>query len=154
MRTAAAALLLASGIFAGWPGVALAQSGGTGLLEGLGRDAPEQAGSVDAVAWIERAADGSALVIQLVPRGGARLVADPGIVASGVTSPGLAWAAEEVKLQESGVSYFATPPVVRLPFQGQVPSVTARVEYAYCIVDWQCLFGDAVVTAAVPSRGS
>jgi hypothetical protein len=46
-------------------------------------------------------------------------------------------------------AYFDDPPILRLPFDGgDGKPVKASVEYAYCLVDYQCLFGEATVSAA------
>ena len=49
---------------------------------------------------------------------------------------------------EAGRDYFAAPPTIRVPFAGEDGKpVEAEVEYAYCLVDYQCLFGETKVSA-------
>jgi hypothetical protein len=112
--------------------------------------APE--GSVDVVGWVERDGARPELVVTLVPKGQVKLVADPGIVVTPVARDGVEWAAAQpVSRIDGSRSYFAEPPTIRLPFAGEDGRpVEASVEYAYCLVDYQCLFGEARVSA--PTR--
>jgi hypothetical protein len=109
--------------------------------------APE--GSVDVVGWVERDGARPELVVTLVPKGQVKLVADPGIVVTPVARDGVEWAAvQPVSRVDGSRSYFAEPPTIRLPFAGEDGKpVEAAVEYAYCLVDYQCLFGEARVSA-------
>lgn len=123
------------------------------LLRVLGPAAPAPAGSVEVHGWVERGAEGPVLVVMLEPRGAAKLVADPGITIEPVAAAGLRWAdAQGVSLVDADRDYFGAPPVLRLPFTGDAAAVTARIDYAWCLADYQCLFGEAVVT--VPVSGS
>jgi hypothetical protein len=120
----------------------------------LGQIAPAKApeGSVDVVGWVERDGTRPELVVTLVPKGQVKLVADPGIVVTPVARDGVEWAAAQpVSRIDGSRSYFAEPPTIRLPFAGEDGKpVEASVEYAYCLVDYQCLFGEARVSA--PTR--
>jgi hypothetical protein len=120
----------------------------------LGQLAPRQApqGSVDVVSWVERNGSQSELVVSLVPKGQVKLVADPGVTVTPVPRDGVAWSVSEpVSRVDAGQGYFAEPPTLRVPFAGEDGRpVEAAVEYAYCLVDYQCLFGEARISA--PTR--
>jgi hypothetical protein len=121
------------------------------LADLLGRLAPAKApeGSVDVVGWVERNGSQSELVVTFVPKGQVKLVADPGVTVTPLPRDGVAWSVKEpVSRTDPGAGYFAEPPTVRLPFAGEDGRpVEAAVEYAYCLVDYQCLFGEARVSA-------
>jgi hypothetical protein len=121
----------------------------------LGQIAPAKApeGTVDVVGWVERDGARPELVVTLVPKGQVKLVADPGIVVTPVPRDGISWtAAQPVSRVDASRSYFAGPPTIRLPFTGEDGKpVEAAVEYAYCLVDYQCLFGEARVSAPTQS---
>jgi hypothetical protein len=136
--------------------VASALAGGAQAAEPLGslldKLAPAKApqGSVEVTSWVERSGRNSELVVQLVPKGRVKLVADPGITVTPVPRAGIAWsAAAPVSEVDTGRDYFTTPPTLRVPFAGEDGKpVEAAVEYAYCLVDYQCLFGEAKVSAS------
>jgi hypothetical protein len=117
----------------------------------LGKLAPASVpqGSVEVMGWIERDGGVQALVVTLVAKGKVKLVADPGVTVTPVPREGIAWNAEEpVSAIDAHADYFAEPPTIRIPFAGEDGKpVEADVEYAYCLVDYQCLFGTAKVTA-------
>jgi hypothetical protein len=116
----------------------------------LGQIAPAKApeGSVDVVSWIERNGAQPELVVTLVPKGQVKLVADPGMTVTPVARTGVAWANPAVSAVEAGRDYFAAPPTIRVPFAGEDGKpVQADVEYAYCLVDYKCLFGETTVSA-------
>lgn len=142
-----ARLILAAGVLAASP--ALATEPLSGLLGSLAPPEPPR-GQVDVVGWVERNGGRSELVVTFVPKGQVKLVADPGVTVTPVPRAGIAWTqGEPVSLVEAGHDYFAQPPVVRVPFAGQDGQpVAARVDYAYCLVDYQCLFGQATVSAS------
>jgi hypothetical protein len=50
---------------------------------------------------------------------------------------------------DAGIQYFTPPAALRLPFRasGEQP-LEILVEYAYCVVDYQCFFGEEVLTVA------
>jgi hypothetical protein len=120
----------------------------------LDRLAPKKApeGSVEVVSWIERSGQEAELVVRLVPKGQVKLVADPGITVTPVPRVGIAWTpAAPISQVDSSRDYFLSPPTLRVPFRGEDGRpVEAAVEYAYCLVDYQCLFGEARVSA--PTR--
>jgi hypothetical protein len=126
-----------------------------GLLDRLGpAKAPE--GSVEVLSWVERGGAGSELVVTFVPRGQVKLVADPGVTVTPVRRDGIAWsAAAPVSRSDVGQDYFSEPPILRVPFAGaDGKPVEASVEYAYCLVDYQCLFGEAKVSAPTQATPS
>jgi hypothetical protein len=146
-------LLLAALLLAGaGQGVAGADDLGQ-LLEGLGpTKAPE--GGVTVTSWVEGPAKAADLVVRVEPHGAAKLVSEPAITVTAEPQAGLAWAATLVSSDPPApaVAYFKTPVELRLPFRASGPSpVNATVEYAYCLVGYQCLFGEARVTATIPS---
>lgn len=109
--------------------------------------APE--GSVDVMGWVEREGDRSELVVTLVPKGQVKLVADPGVTVTPIARDGVTWQGDApVSTVVPEGDYFKEPPTVRVPFAGgDGKPVEADVEYAYCLVDYQCLFGTAKVAA-------
>jgi hypothetical protein len=113
-------------------------------------------GSVEVTGWIERNGPESELVVTLVPKGKVKLVADPGVTVTPIPRPGLAWSADApVSRTDSSRDYFTEPPTIRVPFAGEDGNpVEAEVEYAYCLIDYQCLFGTAKVSAATPAPRS
>jgi hypothetical protein len=116
----------------------------------LGQIAPAKApaGSVEVVSWVERNGASQELVVTLMPKGQVKLVADPGMTVTPVARDGVTWTNEAVSAVEAGRDYFAQPPTVRVPFAGEDGKpVQAAVEYAYCLIDYQCLFGETTVSA-------
>jgi hypothetical protein len=117
----------------------------------LNQIAPPQApqGSVEVMGWVERDGGKSELVVTLTPKGAVKLVGDPGVTVTPVPRAGVAWAGDgPVSRVEPGGDYFKEPPTIRVPFAGgDGKPVEADVEYAYCLVDYQCLFGTAKVSA-------
>ena len=109
-------------------------------------------GSVDVVSWVERDGDSPELVVTLVPKGQVKLVADPGITVTPIAREGVAWSGSgPVSRVDADQGYFAEPPTMRVPFAHEDGRpVEAKVEYAYCLVDYQCLFGEA--TTSAPTR--
>jgi hypothetical protein len=143
-RAPLASCLLATGLL----GPAAAEEPLANLLGKLGPAEVPQ-GSVEVMSWIERTDTASELVVTLVPRGQVKLVADPGVVVTPVPRDGLAWTpGEPVSSIDPERDYFDQPPTIRVPFAGEDGRpVEAEVEYAYCLVDYQCLFGTAKVSA-------
>ena len=106
------------------------------------RSAPKPSVSLDA--WIE--ADGArrAVVVVIEPEGETRLIADPGITVMPVAQGGVEWL---VPLPHRHVDpsreYFGAQAAVRLPFAAEDGRpLELLVEYAYCVVDVQCFFGE------------
>jgi len=107
--------------------------------------------SVGVLSWIQRRADQYSLVISFAPTDGTKLVADPGIRITPQPIAGVIWTDEIVEVRDTNLDYFKTPPRVELHFQQlDIVNISAQVEYAYCIVDQICLFGDELVTASIP----
>lgn len=123
------------------------------LLGRLAPPAPQ--GTVKLLSWVEEADRGAELVITFIPEGGVKLVADPGVTVTPVARDGIAWTgAVPLHHARAGLDYFAPPLTLRLPFTGgDGRPVDAAVEYAYCVVDQQCLFGQATVSAATIPQG-
>ena len=124
------------------------------MLDQLGPGAPKTDAKVEVAAWIEPAGTGdSEVVLSLTPVGGAKLVADPGITVTPVEpeGDGVAWRTPlPYQLVDAGADYFAVPPLIRLPVAGrEAGPIDLDVEYAYCVVDYICLFGEERVTAAL-----
>ena len=124
------------------------------LLSSLGPAPAGLTGTIDVTARIERDGETSELVVSLVPVGNAKLVTDPGITVEPVPSANVRWQTKgPVTLTQDGAPYFAAPPTLRVPFDAKSGKVDARVEYAYCIVDQKCLFGETSVSVPVIQAG-
>ena len=152
--TCAAAILRAVVLAAGGmlvAGGAMATEPLSSMLAKLAPAKPPE-GSVDVVSWVERDGASPELVVTLVPKGQVKLVADPGVTVTPVARDGVAWSGSgPVSRVEADQGYFAEPPTVRVPFAHEDGRpVEAKVEYAYCLVDYQCLFGEAKIS--VPTR--
>jgi hypothetical protein len=153
-----AGLLAGSVVFAAlaaWlPPAAASASDLTNLLSSLGPAPAGPAGSIDVIASVDRSGGRSELVVSLVPMGNAKLVTDPGITVDPVPAANVRWrTGGPVKLTEDGAPYFAAPPTLRVPFDAESGKVGAKVEYAYCIVDQKCLFGETSVSVPVTPAG-
>lgn len=120
------------------------------LIEQFNADARPTAGSVQLDAWIERAPEGSEVVVVLEPQGEFKLVADPGITITPTAQPGVEWLVPlPYRHVDPEISYFTPPAAVRLPFRADVEQpLELLVEYAYCVVDYQCFFGEELLTVA------
>jgi hypothetical protein len=120
------------------------------LLEQFNAQAPAAPGSVRLDAWVEAHDAGKEVVVMVVPEGQTKLVADPGITVTPAARQGLAWQVPlPHRLVDPGRDYFDPPATVRLPFisdDGQ--PVELLVEYAYCVIDYQCYFGEEELTVA------
>jgi hypothetical protein len=134
-----------SGLLLGGPSLA----GSTdlkALLDGLAPAAPVVQGKVAVTGWLETSPAGTELVVTLTPSGAARLVADPGITVTPLAGPDAVPPGGPVELVDPSLDYMTEPPVLRIPLPDHDGgAVEARVDYAYCLVDSQCLFGEAVV---------
>ena len=140
---------LASGTAAAGQAVGAAETPLDQLIEKFNAGAPEHDG-VQVDGWVERGPDGPAVVVAVAPRGGVRLVADPGITVTPVQRPGVQWRGPLPQRKvEPGVDYFTPPATVRLPFTSSDDRpVELRVEYAYCVVDFQCFLGEETLSVA------
>lgn len=123
-----------------------------GVAALLGRLAPGLAPAprVEITARLDAGAAEPALLVRLEPAAGTRLVADPGIsIVLGERAAPVTWVLP-------GQDYFAAPPEVRIPLSGAEAQGPwpVQVEYAYCVVERQCLFGEAtlLVTAGATAR--
>jgi len=122
------------------------------LLQSYGSTAPGQPeAEVRVDAWIERLDDGrNEVVIVLEPEGDTRLNAEPGITVTPEADQGLAW---EVTLPhrhvDPAIDYFEPSAIVRMPFEGEPDQpIRVLVEFAYCVVDFQCYFGEEELSIA------
>lgn len=115
------------------------------LLERFQDGAAAPAGSIDVTAHVEGGAHGRReVVITLAPEGDAKLIADPGITVEPVARPGVAWVVPLPHRHiDPAIEYFTPPAEVRLPFAADdgLP-IELRVEYAWCLVEYQCFFGE------------
>ncbi|MCC2663468.1 MAG: hypothetical protein K0S35_1390 [Geminicoccaceae bacterium] len=120
------------------------------LIQQFNAGAPEQDG-VEIDAWTETGPEGRAIVVVVAPRGATKLVADPGITVTPTARPGLAWStALPYRKVEPEVDYFTPPATLRLPFtSSDREPVELLVEYAWCVVDFQCFFGEETLKVAI-----
>jgi len=120
------------------------------LLQDFGAGAPEAGGSAVLDAWVEADDGHRVLVVVVEPEGETKLVADPGITVAPAARPGISW---QVPLPhrhvDPTIEYFPPPAAVRLPFEGDAAGpLEVRVEYAYCVVDFQCFFSEETLSVA------
>ena len=119
------------------------------LIERFNAGAPVQDG-VLVDGWVETGPEGTELVVVLEPQGAIKLVADPGITVTPTVRPGVVWRSElPHRRVDPAIPYFTPPATLRLPFtasDGQ--PLELLVEYAYCVVDFQCFFGEETLTVA------
>jgi hypothetical protein len=120
------------------------------LIEQFDTGAPQAEGSVQLDAWIETGAGRHEVVVVLEPQGAFKLVADPGITITPTALPGVEWLVPLPYRHVDPKSQYFTPPAsVRLPFRGDTEQpLEILVEYAYCVVDYQCFFGEELLTVA------
>jgi hypothetical protein len=121
-----------------------------GLIEQFDARARQTNGSVHLDAWIEAGRESQALVVVVEPRGEFKLVADPGITITPTEQPGVEWLLPlPHRHVDPEIQYFAPPASIRLPFRAshELP-LEVLVEYAYCVVEYQCFFGEEVLTVA------
>lgn len=101
--------------------------------------------------WIERLADGrNEVVIVIEPEGETRLNAEPGITVTPSAGQALVW---QVPLPhrhvDPTIDYFIPSAVVRMPFAGEPDQpIRVLVEFAYCVVDFQCFLGEEELSVA------
>ena len=90
------------------------------------------------------------MVVVVEPRGDFKLVADPGITVTPTAQPGVEWLVPlPLRLVDRASQYFQPPATLRLPFRadGGQP-LEILVEYAYCVVDYQCFLGEELLSVA------
>jgi hypothetical protein len=115
--------------------------------------AAQHNGSVHVDAWTEAGRESDALVVVVEPRGKFKLIADPGITVTPTARPGVEWLVSlPYSHVDSDVEYFTPPASLRLPFRASDNQpLEILVEYAYCVVDYQCFFGEQTLTVATRS---
>jgi hypothetical protein len=120
------------------------------LIEQFNAGARQTQGSVHLDAWIEAGPESQALVVVVEPRGEFKLVADPGITVTPTEQPGVEWLVPlPYRHVDPEIQYFTPPASVRLPFRADHEQpLEVLVEYAYCVVEYQCFFGEEVLTVA------
>jgi hypothetical protein len=120
------------------------------LIEQFEAGAPQTEGSVELDAWIEGGPERTEVVVVLQPQGEFKLVADPGITITPTAQPGVEWLVPlPYRYVDSEIQYFTPSATVRLPFRAAgEPPLEILVEYAYCVVDYQCFFGEQLLTVA------
>ena len=121
------------------------------LLRQFAAGAGKPAGSVRLDAWVEAGDDGrKELVVVVEPEGETKLVADPGITVTPAARRGVDWQLPlPYRLVDAGRDYFDPPAMARLPFvSADDRPIRLLVEYAYCVVDYQCFFGEEELTVA------
>ena len=117
------------------------------LIEQFDREASPAEGRVHLDAWIEPGTERDQVVVVVEPRGDFKLVADPGITVTPTAQPGVKWLVPlPLRLVDRASQYFQPPATLRLPFRadGETP-LEILVEYAYCLVEFQCFFGEEVL---------
>ena len=128
------------------------------LIQQFQNEAPKVEAEVQIDAWIEPGANGdlvNEITITVLPKGETKLNADPGITVTPADQPGIDW---QVPLphrhQDLSVAYFEPPATIRLPFTGIIGHpVEVLVEYAYCLVDYQCFFGEETLRVDMKASG-
>jgi hypothetical protein len=119
------------------------------LIERFNAGTPERDG-VEIDAWTESGPEGSELVIVIAPRGETKLVADPGITVTPTARAGVEWRTPlPHRKVDPALDYFTPPATLRLPFTSRDRQpLELLVEYAWCVVDFQCFFGEQTLTVA------
>jgi hypothetical protein len=120
------------------------------LVQQFNAGAPPTTDGVELDAWVERTDEGTQVVVQIEPQGALKLVADPGITVTPTARPGVTWLVPvPLRHVDPQIDYFAPPALVRLPFAvSDDRPVELLVEYAYCVVDFQCFFGEETLSVA------
>jgi hypothetical protein len=120
------------------------------LIEQFNAEARQINGSVHLDAWIEAGRESQALVVVVEPRGEFKLVADPGITVTPTEQPGVEWLVPlPYRHVDPEIEYFTPPASVRLPFRASHEQpLEVLVEYAYCVVEYQCFLGEEVLRVA------
>lgn len=157
MNATAASCVIACGLAMGALGVAGAGAEEAAseveldrLIQQFNVSTPSTDGSVHLDAWIETGAERDEVVVVLEPRGEFKLVADPGITVTPTEQPGVEWLVPlPHRLVNPQIQYFTPPASIRLPFRGGGDApLDILVEYAYCVVDYQCFFGEQTLTVS------
>jgi hypothetical protein len=120
------------------------------LLQPFQESAPRPEAEVRLDAWVEAGSDGPEVVVRIEPEGRTKLIADPGITITPSEREGLRWRiAMPYRHVDATIDYLPGPAALHLPFNvdDQQP-IELLVEYAYCIVDYQCFFGEETLSVA------
>ena len=119
-------------------------------IEQFNAGARQTNGSVHLDAWIETGRESDTLVVVVEARGEFKLVADPGITLTPTEQAGVEWLVPlPYRHLDPDIQYFTPPASVRLPFRASHEQpLEVLVEYAYCVVEYQCFFGEEVLTVA------
>ena len=117
------------------------------LIERFNGGAPVQDGAI-VEGWVETGPGGAELVVRIEPQGAIKLIADPGITITPTAQPGIAWLTElPYRRVDPAAQYFTPPATLRLPFTASADQpIELLVEYAYCVVDFQCFFAEETLT--------
>lgn len=127
------------------------------LIKQFQSDAPKVEAEVKIDAWVEPGNgwdQPDQMVITLLPEGKTKLNADPGITVTPTEQTGVDWQiALPYRHQDVSVIYFSPPAEVRMPFKANASEpIEILVEYAYCLVDYQCFFGEETLRVALNSK--
>jgi hypothetical protein len=115
------------------------------LLEAIEPAAPAPDGRVTVDAWVQPRDDGRELVVVVQPEGKTKLVADPGITLTPAEDAfGVTWQVPVPhRVVDPKADYWEGERAVRLPFTAaEGTPLEVRVEYAWCVLDYQCFFGE------------
>ena len=129
------------------------------LIKKFDSEAPMVEAEVTVDAWVEPG-DGEGqpdeMVITVLPGGKTKLNADPGITVTPADQVGIEWRVPlPHRHQDQSISYFEPPATIRMPFTASDDQpAEILVEYAYCLVDYQCFFGEEMLTVAMPEDDS
>ncbi len=129
------------------------------LIKKFDSEAPKVEAEVKIDAWVEPGYDAgqpNEMVITVLPEGKTKLNADPGITITPADQVGIEWqVALPHRHQDLTISYFEPPATIRMPFTASDDQpAEILVEYAYCLVDYQCFFGEETLTVAMPMDDS
>jgi hypothetical protein len=120
------------------------------LLQQFQGNAAQPEAEVRLDAWVEAGSDGREIVVRIEPEGRTRLIADPGITITPSEREGLRWrVVVPYRHVDATIDYFPGPAALRMPFTaGDQEPIELLVEYAYCVVDYQCFFGEETLSVA------
>lgn len=127
------------------------------LIKQFQSEAPKVEAEVRIDAWVDSGATAGQpdeIVITLQPEGQTRLNADPGITVTPAEGADVSWGvALPHRHQDFSITYFEPPATIRMPFTAaESRPVDILVEYAYCLVDYQCFFGEETVRVDLPAK--
>ena len=149
------AALIAVSIGAGVPALANPTAGEAPTLDRLLQqfrgNAPQTEGEVRLEAWVENSANGpQVVVVRIEPEGETKLIADPGITVTPRERAGVRWLVPlPYRHVDPTIDYFSGPAALRLPFAADDRQpVELHVEYAWCVLDYQCFFGEQTLSVA------